>query len=856
MNSASKKNTSEKRQKKAYERTMTPSTLRNALQEKLKNQLPDPDTSHLAGTIRSLGEEVREDHNRVEKDRENETLSYSQDQKNLPPSIPRHMRNISREDDQFDNVDVDEENIETPPFSRKSYGTSCEQNQWSTATTPSADDDFIGRRGVNKYRSLNSEERRALVGERKSGENMNSKRFKHGVDSSENEGNGSEIDDKSSHRRSMRFKRLADLAKDCDSETEQMLARQTKKVENDIDDDLGDGNFQRFSSVRKTLRHKKTQDVKQTDDRADSAERTRKTPEKVLSTAKEATQEVIKVPVYKSESTKVSNEVEENQEARLKRWQQQKGNKVEEIPIEKKKDCSPESWKDKISRKFKHAEIYDVQRAECAERSRGDISITDGLSGKRQNELIRGSETRSSHKILSSTHNEQKREKRERNKSAIDSAQLRAAIEKEKLRQPPSRADKVFSRLASKEKNSSFRRNEPITRSLRENSSKVRSVNKYINPLKDDKDEGFEDTISVKSETTSQGNSSNNGETSEAIQDKTPMRTLGERLKGLRRDSSSERKIDANSRSRGSLRSSRSSLTSATSVNTVRPRQISNSPSNASIVSNKSDTNNKIRNISSPFQDISKSLRNEFVEEYDRTQSSPTSPSREVPPPYSKEKTYSNNSLHSSGGVTPTKPISRTNSQKSVGSLSKQSSDGSLRRSAKPTSTATSASKSLSLTKKTQTLSNRLSSGISQRNKMSASDSLHKKSATPLINGGARVRRGESGSFKENLSQTNSENTRNVAKSGVRSINVRDQRTPLVDRSASLRVSSKSNNEENLLTKRKPINSPNRTKQVPAFMRPTTSSSSKKSMGGTDSIKTRKEPKTNSSLNTSKSTIK
>ena len=228
---------------------MTPSSLNTALKDKLRLNM---DTSHLAGTIKSLDESLFDHVNSNNKIDDTDPDNKDDDQKLLPPSIPKYLRRQSREDEKLDKIDIDAENIETPPVTRRAVGIRSfktpDDSRW-TSSQQDDEDEISNRRNNRKFKSLTTEERRALDGVRpihKDTDNL--RRRPHSiVDSSENEGNASEIEEPGYARRSMRFKHLAVLAKEGDSDTREMLMKQSKLSQGGEDDCLGDGNFKRFS---------------------------------------------------------------------------------------------------------------------------------------------------------------------------------------------------------------------------------------------------------------------------------------------------------------------------------------------------------------------------------------------------------------------------------------------------------------------------------------------------------------------------------------------------------------------------------------------------------------------------------
>lgn len=874
---------------------MTPSSLRSALQQRLKDNLQ---AAHLVGTIRSLGDDAPGHLEGEEEEEEARGENQGEDQKLLPPSIPRHLRRPSREEGKLDKIEIDAENIETPPVTRRAFGMrsfrSPSDSRWLNSGQEESED-IDGRRIGRRFRSLTSEDRRALVGEKKLTSDGESTRRhpRSGVDSSENEGAGSEIEERGTARRSQRFKRLADLAKDIDSETEQMLARQKDRPPSIGDDDgLGDGNFERFSSVRKTLRHKKMQDKvepKQHEDYAQADSRGASggvsqveatcsegsgkgllpaSSEHTKPCEEESSVEKIQTSIQQAQVNDIAQETYEDKDTRLKRWQRIKETKTEDEERGSSRSREADSWKDRITRRFRsNVDKYDVQRAMEDHRNKntkGELKppTSERLHRKNKDTVARGFETRGSFRATGGTA-DPRRDRRDRTRSAIDPAQVRQALDKEKEKDKkrsvfgdPSRGvGRLFSKLDSKEP-SRLRRGEAQTRSLLDTRTRNRVPGSSTTK---DVDEGFEDTGSIKSETTSQGASST-GDVPNATLDRvqrTPSSVRKSNPNGLRieshlgslrgrpeQSSLGASKKSEKSGSRSSLRSSRSSLTSAASVNTVRPaKPPSKSPSTTSIISNKSDSSNRARGKMNDYTSALKSLTFKSLrmnrgngENYETTQSSPCSPKGgESQPSFPDDRTRSSGSLHSSGGVTPTRPLSRADSTRSTGSLSKQSSEGSLRRGPIPgTKSSTRITNNNNRNKRplapaqVRSLTTNDNRG---RNKSGSSGSLRKSpGSTP--NSSVKVKRGDSGSSKENLSRSNSGNSR--VGGTTRTTRSIASSKPLADRSASFRSSPPKpelgprRSTGNTLNK---SNSPRKGGSLPAFMQPTKSSSSKMNAG-------------------------
>lgn len=123
--------TSSEREKKRYQRTMTPNTLRSKLQEKLINSF---DTNELAGTIASIQiapketKETSAGASSLLKPLADDSSGTGDSEVALPPCGPRRPRQMSRsgaliDDGPSDKIEIDSENIETPPVTRRAYGS-------------------------------------------------------------------------------------------------------------------------------------------------------------------------------------------------------------------------------------------------------------------------------------------------------------------------------------------------------------------------------------------------------------------------------------------------------------------------------------------------------------------------------------------------------------------------------------------------------------------------------------------------------------------------------------------------------------------------------------------------------------
>ncbi|KAK8722555.1 hypothetical protein OTU49_012272, partial [Cherax quadricarinatus] len=879
-----------RREKRAYQRTMTPSSLRSALQQRLKDNLQ---AVHLAGTIRSLGDEATDQLDEEDEDEETGSKGENKEQKLLPPSIPRHLRRPSREEGKLDKIEIDAENIETPPVTRRAFGMrsfrSPSDSRWINSGQEESED-LDERRVGRRFRNLTSEDHRVPIKEKNlpDGEGIR-QRLHSGIDSSENEGAGSEVEERGTARRSQRFKRLADLAKDGDSETEQMLAKQKDRPPSIADDDgLGDGNFERFSSIRKTLRHKKLQDKPElkpsevhteTDTRNGSLSVPQENPTSPESSVKsvrasqehctpceESTVDKVHTNIQQAETSDIMQESFEDKDTRLKRWQRIKETKTDNED-HGGKSREADSWKDRLTRRFRSSvDKYDVHRAmddRSSKSAKDELKppSSERLYRKNKDSVARGLETRGSFRVTSGT-SDARKDRRERTRSAIDPSQVRQALDKDKEKDKkrsvfgdPSRGvGKLFSKLESKEP-SGLRRGEARTRSLLD--TRTRNRIRGTSTTKD-VDEGFEDTGSIKSETTSQGASST-GDVPDATLEKTQGTSsvctnihndmkiesqIGSfRHRPEERNSLSASKRNEKSGSRSSLRSSRSSLTSAASVNTVRPaKPPSKSPSTASVISNKSDSSSRARGKINDYTSALKSLTFKSLrmncgneEGFRTTQSSPCSPKgEEGQPSFPDDRTRSSGSLHSSGGVTPTRPLSRADSTRSTGSLSKQSSEGSLMRgttqntksSARIITNNNNRTKRVLAPAQVRTLT----TADNRNRSISGSSGSLRKSPGSTPNSSVKVKRGDSGSSKENLSRSNSGNSRAGGTSRSTPRSTTSPSKPLAERSSSFRASPPKpelgSRRSTSSTSNKSI-SPRKGGNLPAFMRPTTSSSSK-----------------------------
>ncbi|KAG0729120.1 hypothetical protein GWK47_030969 [Chionoecetes opilio] len=626
-------------------------SVRSALQQRLRDNLQP----RLAGAIRSLGPDVEEE------------------EAPRPPSVPRHLRRLSREEmesgvgggEKLDKIDIDAENIETPPATRRALG---------------------GR----SFRGLSSEGRRALTGEARRGTAP-----RVAADSSEGEGGASEAEG----RGTQRLRRLADLARDGDSETETMLARQGSRTNSEPaleDDGLGDGRFERFSSVRKTLRHRREP---------------RSTPDRAASPA-----------------------MEEDSATRLRRWQhdltEQQGSGGEGGGAAK----SPDSWRDRITRKFRPGEKYEVAAAAAASQPRAPAS--ERLPRRNKEAAARAADTRGSFRGLSSTR----------------STGGGSGGEGERKRSVFGEGARGVGKLFSRQDTGQPRRT----------------------PLES----------SPKSTTPSSPRASGRSE---------PRGTLS----------------SARSASRSSLVSSRSSLTSAASVSTVRPaRPPSRSTSASSVAGTRAAAPPRGTAATTSRGLGLRGLGRAGTEDYEGTQSSPATPKGEAAPATFPEHGRSSGSLHSSGGAaTPARPLSRADSARSTGSLSKQSSEGSLRRPASRPGTGAASSRS------------KRPLAPAQVRPLAAADNRVRATgggrSTAGGTSGTKVRRGDSGSSKENLSRSSSGNSRAPAapspapaKTAVPPRPGASQRRPAGTTKGGGAPARKGG-------------------AIPAFMRPTTASSSK-----------------------------
>lgn len=797
---------SNKHEKKAYQRTMTANTLRNTFQDRYRNSM---DTSNLAVALKSLGEEDADSDQHNGSTQGNTSTDQALKTLGSKASLPRHMRHPSRDEDNEDKNDIDAENIETPPATRRSNGVrsfrSPNSANWMAPNNMDEDEEFENRRSNWKFRSMTSQGRKAMVGEAGLGSNKN----RLGVSDGEAEG----PNNIQSSQRLMKFKRLVDLAKDGDSETEQMLDKQKKT---DINDDLGDGNFQRFSSVRKKMRHRKSDrsDNRGSEDR-DVADRTelRRTSDNDGTAAADSVvvQETLYSNIMDPQRSELVTQKQEDKDSRLKRWQKQKGYTKQDGDDNREED----SLKDKITRRlFPSSDKYNVEKAARSSIREPKPPASERLHRRNQDSFARDSETRGSFRPLSSSSlaapATTRTRRGDRTKSAIDPSQVREAMNRNNNNN--NNNPKTGVRDSSGNRSNSLARRRADSRS---SSARMKASSK------DEKDEGFEETLSLKSETASQENSSNGD-------------------LDLRRSvniNSGPHIVDKSS-SHASLRSSRSSLASATSVNTVRQARLSKSPSNASVISNRSDTSSrsrtKLSDYSSPFRNITQSLRRGLGADSAETRSSPTSPQTETPPPPPSSST-----LFTSNGTLPSRPISRNDSVRSVGTF-KQNGDSSLRRTPVRSASNASSSRFNTTSKRPLVPVQHKSATLNSRNL--AQQRYSSSGGGSGLFSSAKVKRGDSGSSKENLSRSNSGNSRtSTARVTPRSsVSGSRDKLPLSERLSGPRSAPSRGNYNTMggsITRRTPLSSTSSStgggvtqrSTLPAFMRPTTSSSSKKS---------------------------
>ena len=448
--------------------------------EKTKNEEDNGLHSSSQETTRKTPERVLDNDNDIKP--QINSVHVKDEAIEVATSLPLHMRKHGRispsPEESQDNADIDCENVETPPIIRRAHGNrsfKAPANLNWLSSSKEKDDDFEDRRANRKFRSMTNtrQGRKALVGETPS------------MMKSDGEGDGGSP---LPVRRLMKFKKLSDLAKDGDSETEQMLSKQSTA------DDLGDGNFQRFSSFRKTLHSKRGK--RSSDERKDAVDSG------------------------------------DEKDSRLKRWQRLKDFKLDGSNNDDNKSNDDTSLKEKITRKlFPSSDKYDLEKA--SSRLDPKPPSSEILHRKRPAPELRGSfrQLGSNSGNSASIPPTSRTRRGDRNKTAIDPHQVKEAMNRNNIKNVTA--------------NGSISRRRGDSRSLLAR-SKASS--------KED-DEGFEENLSLKSETASL----ENGYDTTALDRKIISRT---------------NLVNNSNNNNNSLRSSKSSLTSATSVNTVRQQPI------------------------------------------------------------------------------------------------------------------------------------------------------------------------------------------------------------------------------------------------------------------------------------------
>ena len=206
---------SAERDKKRYQRTMTPNTLRSKLQEKLISSL---DTNELAGTIASIQippKEGSDSNTSLCRPPPDDSSSTGESETGLPPCGPRRPRKTSRaglnDDGPTDKIEIDSENIETPPVTRRAYGSrpfrlgrDADDSTSSVRSAPSsadmsasanrtnaADDDEFGDGRFDRFSSVRRTRRlrKAPEGAEEDSSNLEPRKSPEGVEDPEDMSN-------------------------------------------------------------------------------------------------------------------------------------------------------------------------------------------------------------------------------------------------------------------------------------------------------------------------------------------------------------------------------------------------------------------------------------------------------------------------------------------------------------------------------------------------------------------------------------------------------------------------------------------------------------------------------------------
>ncbi|XP_066999083.2 uncharacterized protein form3 [Anabrus simplex] len=226
----------------------------------------------------------------------------SEEEQILPPSVPRRLRRGREDSNISDRIEIDSDNIETPPATRKNLHVQSD-----------------GSHRRHLRRQLSEDEQI---------EAANMHRLSRPVVSSPDNPCKRLVDDDKSFiaRRAERYRTESSLPRNTEiaSTKDSVVNEKTgEKLGGEEEEILGDGQFDRFSSTRRTRRYKKNHDVsdKEAGSNADEPSSTRRT--EVVSPELLSEKQVIRPTTLHVQSYPVNTTTvpAEDKETRLRKWQ-------------------------------------------------------------------------------------------------------------------------------------------------------------------------------------------------------------------------------------------------------------------------------------------------------------------------------------------------------------------------------------------------------------------------------------------------------------------------------------------------------------------------------------------------------
>ncbi|GLH12264.1 Protein diaphanous [Gryllus bimaculatus] len=212
--------------------------------------------------------------------------SQKPEEEQPPPSVPRRLRRAREEPTSCDRIEIDSDNVETPPVTRK-HIYARESSEDSNRKTYISDTPKSSRHTRHVVLSPDTPCKRILDEE----------------------------------KRTERYNE-AKLGRNVDTVTSRGHDNNSEKRTGDDEEILGDGQFDRFSSARRTRRYKKNHEVVDKDHNGGDEQPTvRMTDSPCPELVPE--KQVIRPHVLQAESQPVNPNAEksEDKEARLKKWQ-------------------------------------------------------------------------------------------------------------------------------------------------------------------------------------------------------------------------------------------------------------------------------------------------------------------------------------------------------------------------------------------------------------------------------------------------------------------------------------------------------------------------------------------------------